>query len=59
MSRFTHDRAAQMPLTRSYFRDRFLTTSERILKDETSAIKQLPRRLIKRITQTRGMFSKG
>lgn len=62
MTLITHDRAAQMPLTRSLwedFRDRFLRTSERILKDETSAIKQLPRRLIERITQTRGMFSRG
>jgi hypothetical protein len=41
------------------FRDRFLTTSERILKDELSAIKKLPRRLIERIIQTRGVFSRG
>lgn len=41
------------------FRDRFLTTSKRILKDEAVAIKQLPRRLIERIIQTRGMFSRG
>jgi hypothetical protein len=41
------------------FRDRFLTTSERILKDEAAAIKQLPRCLIERIIQTRGVFSRG
>lgn len=41
------------------FRDHFLTASERILKDETLAIKQLPRCLIERITQTRGVFSRG
>ncbi|KAK1246372.1 hypothetical protein MKX08_000174 [Trichoderma sp. CBMAI-0020] len=40
------------------FEDRFLTTSERILMDESSAIKQLPRRLIERIVQTRGVYSR-
>lgn len=41
------------------FRDRFLTTSEKILKHEAAEIKQLPRRLIERIIQTRGAFSRG
>ncbi|EHK47886.1 hypothetical protein TRIATDRAFT_192157 [Trichoderma atroviride IMI 206040] len=41
------------------FRDRFLATSERILKDEVATIKQLPGRLIERIIQTRGTFSRG
>ncbi|UKZ59264.1 uncharacterized protein TrAtP1_000583 [Trichoderma atroviride] len=41
------------------FRDRFLATSERILKDEVATIKQLPGRLIERIIQTQGTFSRG
>lgn len=39
------------------FQDRFISISERILKDESLAIKQLPRRLIERIIQTQGVFS--
>ncbi|KAL7902403.1 zinc finger domain-containing protein [Trichoderma sp. SZMC 28014] len=41
------------------FQDRFLTTSERILKDAPLAIKQLPRRLIERNVETRGVYSRG
>lgn len=41
------------------FQHRFLMTSEKILKHEEASAKQLPRRLIEKITETRGMFSKG